>query len=147
MGLYSEETVPFGRGFNYSFGYLEGEEHHFTQLQGGGPAHPTGATGVDLWRDAGPAYGENGTYGGFLYTTEAVTRISEHESKHGAKPMFMYLAYQVYWRGFMGVGYGCLAWVCGVGSCPTLCVWAGCAEVSADRAPCAAVSDPRVSAW
>jgi hypothetical protein len=48
------------RGFNHSFGYLAGGEDHYTQMHG--------VMGVDLWRDHGPAYGENGTYGAFLYT-------------------------------------------------------------------------------
>ena len=66
---------------------------------------------VDLWRDNGPAYGENGkcsrslcdlaalpqrsgctgTYSAFLYTHEALRNIASHNVN---TPMFMYLAYQ-----------------------------------------------------
>jgi arylsulfatase A-like enzyme len=84
-GLYSAELHPVQRGFNHSFGFMNGDEDHFKQTSGGG---------VDLWRDSNPAYGENGTtYGTLLWTTEAVERISHHKSTHGDSPMFMYLAY------------------------------------------------------
>lgn len=96
MGDYSDELIPVGRGFNTSFGYLTGGEDHFNQQHGVYNAtSKTFSPVVDLWRDHNPAYGENGTYGAFLYTTEAVKRISEHKAKHGPAPMFMYLAYQV----------------------------------------------------
>jgi arylsulfatase I/J len=90
-GAYSDELQPVGTGFNHSFGYMSGDEDHYTQRNGGGGEFG----GVDLWRDAEPAYGENGTsYGTFLWTNEAVMRISQHAATYSASsPMFMYLAY------------------------------------------------------
>ena len=51
---------------------------------------------VDLWRDKGPAYGENGTFSGYLYTSEAQRVIQKHAALHPdgtnkSKPLFMYL--------------------------------------------------------
>lgn len=71
---------------------------------------------VDLWRDHGPAYGENGTFSGYLYSGEAVRVIKTHAEKHlpqhpgpeagagggtgagaasGYTPLFMYLAWHL----------------------------------------------------
>ena len=95
MGLYSEELIPVSRGFSTSFGYLTGGEDHYSQQHGVyNASSKTYFPAVDLWRDLDPAYGENGTYGAFMYTAEAVKRITQHKAKHGGAPMFLYLAYQ-----------------------------------------------------
>ena len=83
------------RGFDHSFGYLSGAEDHVDQTveanEKGPCADPTltpynrscaeakrGGGCVDLWRDHGPAHGENGTYNAYAFTQEAERRIAEH---------------------------------------------------------------------
>lgn len=49
------------------------------------------AQGVDLWEDNGPAYGKNGTYGGFMYTEHVVKFIENHDV---SRPLFAYVPFQ-----------------------------------------------------
>ncbi|EGD73793.1 arylsulfatase [Salpingoeca rosetta] len=81
-GMSSPDRLPVHRGFNSSFGYLSGAEHHYSQIRQGY---------VDLWRDTQPAYGENGTYGTFMYAREAERIIHAHDP---TTPLFLYLAFQ-----------------------------------------------------
>ena len=55
-GASCQANLPVNRGFNRSIGYLSGAEDHYTQTVG---------SNVDLWQDDAPAYGKNGTYGGY----------------------------------------------------------------------------------
>lgn len=59
---------------------------------------PPGCAGVDLWRDHSPAYGMNGTYGGYTFVDEATRVIETHAAKNSAKktqqPLFMFIAFQ-----------------------------------------------------
>ena len=93
----SVHLTPKARGFDHHFGFLSGGQDHNTQEEGCAAtkngAYIPGAieSCVDLWRDNGPAYGENGTYSAFLYTHEALRNIASHNVN---TPMFMYLAYQ-----------------------------------------------------
>ena len=86
LGFFHSATTPVGRGFDSSLGYLGGGEDHYTQQSGGA---------VDLWRDHQPAYGENGTFSGYLYAGEAVKVIEEHAAHYAAQPLFMYLAWHL----------------------------------------------------
>jgi arylsulfatase A-like enzyme len=78
-----------------SLGYLSGGEDHFSQVQRG---NIFGQTGVDLYRTDRPAYGENGTYGAYIYNAELQRIISEYsrapEQEGGGKPLFIYCALQ-----------------------------------------------------
>ena len=82
-----------------SLGYLSGGEDHFSQVQRG---NIFGQTGVDLYRTDRPAYGENGTYGAYIYNAELQRIISEYGSaveqegggSGGGKPLFIYCALQ-----------------------------------------------------
>ena len=93
----SVHLTPKARGFDHHFGFLSGGQDHNTQEEmcaaTKNGAYTPGAieSCVDLWRDNGPAYGENGTYSAFLYTHEALRNIASHNVN---TPMFMYLAYQ-----------------------------------------------------
>ena len=90
----SVHLTPKARGFDHHFGFLSGGQDHETQgeycaatTRGAwtpGAVEPC----IDLWRDDGPAYGENGTYSAFLYTHEALRNIGTHDL---STPMFMYL--------------------------------------------------------
>jgi len=77
------KNLPIHRGFNKSIGYLSGEEDHYSQHTGGG---------IDLWEDDGPAYGKNGTYGGYIYTNHTVDVINTYLPPD--TPLFVYHAWQ-----------------------------------------------------
>ena len=47
--------------------------------------------GVDLWNHTSPAVGQNGTYGGYSFTEQAVDAITQHDQ---SKPFFMFVAFQ-----------------------------------------------------
>jgi arylsulfatase B len=79
IGAYSHANLPINRGFDSHLGFLGGGEDHFTQRAG---------ALVDLWRDHGPAHGENGTYSCDLYGGEVQKVIAAHEP---SKPLFVYL--------------------------------------------------------
>ena len=72
------------------FGFLKGGEDHLTQCLGD-RGFPSGH-GPDLWRDHGPAIGENGTFSTLLYGHEAVKIVREHTLP---QPLFVYLPFQV----------------------------------------------------
>eukprot|EP01060_Flectonema_neradi_P027624 TRINITY_DN37220_c0_g1_i1.p1 TRINITY_DN37220_c0_g1~~TRINITY_DN37220_c0_g1_i1.p1 ORF type:complete len:511 (+),score=127.35 TRINITY_DN37220_c0_g1_i1:63-1535(+) len=82
LGATFIENVPVKRGFDTSIGYLQGSEDHFTQKT---PA------GIDLFENLEPAYGQNGTYGAYIYTTEISKLVDNHDK---SKPFFLYAAYQ-----------------------------------------------------
>eukprot|EP00036_Acanthoecidae_sp_10tr_P015081 CAMPEP_0206295298 /NCGR_PEP_ID=MMETSP0106_2-20121207/5093_1 /ASSEMBLY_ACC=CAM_ASM_000206 /TAXON_ID=81532 /ORGANISM="Acanthoeca-like sp., Strain 10tr" /LENGTH=580 /DNA_ID=CAMNT_0053725945 /DNA_START=6 /DNA_END=1748 /DNA_ORIENTATION=+ len=76
------KNLPVNRGFNKSIGYLSGAEDHYTQRVG---------RAVDLWEDDGPAYGKNGTYGGYTYTNHTLQAIASVDAD---TPLFIYHAWQ-----------------------------------------------------
>ena len=83
LGARSIAHLPIHRGFDQHFGFLGGGEDHFTQVSG---EDPVVGSLVDLWRDHGPAYGENGTFSGFLYSAEAERVIQAHAATHPPRP-------------------------------------------------------------
>jgi arylsulfatase A-like enzyme len=87
LGARSPANLPINRGFDRHFGFLKGGEDHMTQCLGDTDFH-----GPDLWRDHGPAHGENGTFSTLLYGREAVRIVQEHKLP---QPLYMYLPYQV----------------------------------------------------
>ena len=97
LGSRSVAHLPINRGFDQHFGFLGGGEDHFTQVSG---EDPVVGPLVDLWRDHGPAFGENGTFSGYLYSAEAERVIERHVAAHpegtsDSKPLFMYLAWHL----------------------------------------------------
>ena len=91
LGFFDEIYTPTHRGFDSYYGFLGGGEEHFSQctLQSKcGITCPTQGD-IDLYRNDGPAFGENGTYSDYLFTTEAVKVIEEHNT---ASPLFLYFA-------------------------------------------------------
>ena len=96
LGARSAANLPINRGFDRHFGFLKGGEDHLTQR-----SRDDGLSFVDLWRDHGPAHGENGTFSTYLYAREAVGIIKEHgainkgevQLGHAASPLFMYLSW------------------------------------------------------
>ena len=87
LGARSHANLPVNRGFDRHFGFLKGGEDHQTQCLGDTDFH-----GPDLWRDHGPAHGENGTFSTLLYGHEAVRIVKEHKLPG---PLYVYLPYQV----------------------------------------------------
>ena len=51
--------------------------------------------GVDLWNTDQPAYGQNGTYGAYIYNREIQRVLSDRHSRGTKAPMFLYVALQV----------------------------------------------------
>ena len=92
LGARSVAHLPINRGFDEHFGFLGGGEDHFTQVSGEDPLVP-GL--IDLWRNHGPAYGENGTFSGYLYAAEAERVIERHAAANASVPLFMYLAWHL----------------------------------------------------
>lgn len=56
--------------------FVLGGEDHLTQCLS--DPGPPSWRGPDLWRDHGPAVGENGTFSTLLYGPEAVKIVTEH---------------------------------------------------------------------
>eukprot|EP01047_Picozoa_sp_COSAG01_P059984 COSAG01_NODE_7285_length_3271_cov_3.212484_1_plen_327_part_00 len=100
-GAHLYGQLPLQRGFDSFVGYLQGWENHFTQQQvfpphtgsngGQGPTPYSSAKPVDMWLNHAPAYGKNGTYGAYTFTTHAVEAIRSHDV---SAPFFLYMAYQ-----------------------------------------------------
>ena len=95
-GMASPSVVPHGRGFDTSLGFFNFGEDHYTQLRGGQAALGSSGCGsdqqgVDLWKTDAPAYGLNGTYGGYLFAQEAMRVVREHDV---SLPLFMFIAWQ-----------------------------------------------------
>eukprot|EP01065_Artemidia_motanka_P003145 TRINITY_DN1149_c0_g1_i1.p1 TRINITY_DN1149_c0_g1~~TRINITY_DN1149_c0_g1_i1.p1 ORF type:complete len:513 (+),score=194.27 TRINITY_DN1149_c0_g1_i1:77-1615(+) len=89
--------IPTGqnRGFDTALSFFNWGEDHYTQVRGGRALANDGGglcpDAVDLYGSHEPAYGRNGTYGGYLFTEEAVARIRAHNA---SRPLFMYIAFQ-----------------------------------------------------
>jgi len=111
LGFHTADYTPVARGFNESWGFLEGGQDHWTRKTGTGqtPCHTPGqpynsASNWDLWSQTtknfpgGPVYGTNGrkgelrTYSGYTFTNKAVASIRNHRSQRGRDPLFMYLS-------------------------------------------------------
>ena len=105
-GMASPRVIPHGRGFDSSLGFFNFGEDHYTQIRGGEALDADGGLvegsgesmvcgggvrAVDLWKTDAPAFGMNGTYGGYLYTAEALRVIRAHDS---STPLFMFIAWQ-----------------------------------------------------
>lgn len=96
LGQHHASSLPVGRGFDHSLGYLGGGEDHYTNENGG-----CGNCGkkIDLWRDHAPARGEaDGKYSAYRYAAEARSIIDAHAGRErasgGRTPLFLYLALQ-----------------------------------------------------
>ena len=109
QGFFQNEYTPVARGFNESFGFLEGGQDHWTHRSQASQTNcsllENTTAYFDLWTQnntnypGGPLYGLNGTqgdedtYSGFIYTEKAVETIHNH-AKTNSNPLFMYLALQ-----------------------------------------------------
>mmetsp|Transcript_468 Transcript_468/g.933 ORF Transcript_468/g.933 Transcript_468/m.933 type:complete len:570 (-) Transcript_468:290-1999(-) len=94
VGMATPAHVPTGRGFDSSLTYFNFGEDHYTQIRGGAALSTnTGQAckGVDLWKNDRPAYGLNGTYGGFLFTRESLNVIEQHNV---SEPLLLFVAWQ-----------------------------------------------------
>ena len=93
MGMATMQHAPYGKGFKTSLGYFHADEDHFTQNYTEKPIDNVTCSGIDLWDTDKPAYGINGTFGGYLYSDRALKIINGYTDKT-SKPLFMYLATQ-----------------------------------------------------
>eukprot|EP00939_MAST-03C_sp_MAST-3C-sp1_P005139 g5139.t1 len=110
LGFHEPEYTPVGRGFDASFGFLEGGEDHWTHRCGASAldckVDDLGSSYFDLWEQntthfpGSPAFGRNGTkgdegtYSGFIFTDRAVDVIETHAAtlSSSTSPLFLYLA-------------------------------------------------------
>ena len=82
LGFYNATTLmPTARGFDSFFGYLAGEQDHFTQEVG---SFIECKAVVDLTENLTAARGANGTYSGYLYNARAVA-----VAKTATEPFFL----------------------------------------------------------
>jgi len=88
VGARSKANLPINRGFDRHFGFLKGGEDHLNQT-----SYDEKLLFVDLWRDHGPAYGENGTFSTLLYAKEAQQIIQDHAAERPEMPLFMFLSW------------------------------------------------------
>eukprot|EP00041_Stephanoeca_diplocostata_P018397 m.384793 g.384793 ORF g.384793 m.384793 type:complete len:419 (-) comp21000_c0_seq2:1029-2285(-) len=100
VGQATMAHTPVGRSFETSLTFFNFGEDHYTQLRGGQAffegdplalEDPPNCQGVDLWNHTTPAYGQNGTYGGYLFTNGAVEAINNHDP---TTPLFLFAAFQ-----------------------------------------------------
>eukprot|EP01084_Bolivina_argentea_P071225 129521_1 len=94
QGLMSDAYLPINRGFNVSLGFLGGGEGHFNQHASEGSCTVNGYSfpAVDFWNNTVPAYGHNGSYDAYIYSSMAVNIIKSHSQKLSQEPMFLYYA-------------------------------------------------------
>ena len=78
-GFYQKKFLPVNRGFDTSFGFLNGAENHMNQIR---------RCAVDLWRNDGPDE-HNGTYSSYMYRDELNRIFTDRQSKDN--PIFLYL--------------------------------------------------------
>ena len=108
QGFQTAAYTPVGRGFNGSYGFLQGGQDHWTHWCGaskancniaGPDANKAGAW--DLWEQStakfpgAPVLGINGTlndtatYSGYIFTNRVVEIVQQHDAK---TPLFVYWA-------------------------------------------------------
>lgn len=108
LGFHEPSYTPVGRGFNASFGFLEGGEDHWTHRCGASQLNchvdGLGSQYFDLWDQnetnfpGSRALGKNGTkddestYSGFIFTERAVHEIERHAETSTDQSLFLYLA-------------------------------------------------------
>eukprot|EP01084_Bolivina_argentea_P210280 357976_1 len=94
QGIFNFNYTPIGRGFNKSFGYLSGGENHFTQQTGGTKCSNNTVIPVDLYNSTHPAFGQNDSYNGYMFTNVAIEFIEQHAVNTPDQPFFLYYALQ-----------------------------------------------------
>ena len=79
-GFYTPAYLPVSRGFDSSFGYMNGATTHFSQLF---PQTylPVSCQGLDIWNSTQNAFGSNGT----CYNVEYISPDSLGSCKNGTK--------------------------------------------------------------
>ena len=108
LGFFEDAYTPVARGFDSSFGFLEGGEDHWTHRCGAGKLNcqvdGLGEQYFDLWEQnttnfpGNIALGMNGTtgdeqtYSGYIFTKRVVDEIERHGNEFSNRPLFLYFA-------------------------------------------------------
>lgn len=87
LGFFKSEYLPWNRGFNSFFGFLNGGEDYYSHYK-----CYLDQCGVDMWSsETGPVNNTWGEYSAHLFARKAIEAIDKRNRK---KPFFLYLAYQ-----------------------------------------------------
>ncbi|CAG5132127.1 unnamed protein product, partial [Candidula unifasciata] len=86
LGFYKKEYLPWNRGFDTYFGYLNAAEDYFNHRVPWKTVRY-----LDLRDNNGPVRNESGHYSADLFTNKAIDVVRSHNT---SKPLFLYLAYQ-----------------------------------------------------
>lgn len=93
LGYFKRASLPTGRGFDSSFGFLCGASTHDTR--GSQTKHTCGLSVTDLYNSSrianDTAYATNRVYSTFMYAREAARLIEAHDQ---SRPFFLYMAFQ-----------------------------------------------------
>eukprot|EP01084_Bolivina_argentea_P036017 66669_1 len=90
-GSTMKEQLPFGRGYDTSFGYLNHANDYWNKTLYSGPSHCNNQSGIiiDMWNTTHPAYTANNSmvYEEFLFATQVYKHLDEAQ-----QPFFIFYA-------------------------------------------------------
>lgn len=95
MGFFNTTYIPSRRGYAETFDFLCASHDVNHWNQGGHWTTTHACTGQDIFTEAGPAVGKNGTYSAELFGAAAVGFVESHAGRFPTTPMFLQVEYFV----------------------------------------------------